>query len=268
MISATLRARLVFATFSFLALIAVQASTCSAATIIVNETFEGYTSFPNVKPVSSNDMVNFGVPLTSEGADSNLWMGARIGPGGDPNGSGSINADIGVQEFGGPDSGNNTKVGRVGDTAALVLRLDLTGFASATLDFDWRTYLYEAGDEFVVAYYKGDGTAFQPGGLGTPNNKYDWFNDMDLGNGSFTWYNTNWTELLRSGPDDTFNHESFPLPGNDIVYVAFWSDDNSNTDFGKFDNVVVEAIVPEPGSLILIGLALLASAFGRRRAAR
>ena len=266
MFSATDRICRVLLTLLLVGLFWLAAEISFASTIIVNETFEGYSSFPNTKP--STDPINFGVPMVSEGADSPLWLGARFKSGGDPNGSGSINVDIGVQEFGGtPEMGNTTHVGRVGDSAALVLRMDLTAFASATLDFDWRTYLAEGLDRFVVAYYVGDGTEFQPEGLGTPNNKYDWYNDMDLGNGSDAWYNANWTELLRAAPDNFFKHETFPLPAGDIVYLAFWSDDSrTNNDFGKFDNVVVSAIVPEPGSLALLGVMLAsAAAFLRRR---
>jgi hypothetical protein len=246
--------------------IGLQSPVCSGAPItIVNETFDGYTSFPSQKP-AGQDFVNLGVPMTSEGADSNLWMAARFGPGGDPNGAGSINADVGVQEIGSVIAGQNSShVGRVGDTAGLVLRLDLTGLRDVTLDFDWRTYVAEEPDRFIVAYYKGDGTAFQPEGLGTPNNKYDWFNDPQLGNGSTTWYNTYWVELMQGAPNDLFTHETFSLPGDDIVYLAF-RETGGDLDFGKFDNVVITARpIPEPSSLILFGLALAAIAGARRR---
>jgi len=269
MFSATERLDRVFLTLLSFGLLAIFPPVCPAATIIVNETFEGYSVFGTQKP--ANDNVNLGVPLVSEGADSNLWLAARFGPGGDPNGNGSINADVGVQEVGSiivtnPPQ-NTSHVGRVSDDTALVLRLDLTGYASATLDFDWRTYRAEGADRFVVAYYVGDGTAFQPGGLGTPNNRYDWYNDPQLGNGGTAWYTNNWVELLRDGPDDLFAHESFALPAGDIVYLAFWHDDDlTNGDFAKFDNVVVSALVPEPCCLGLCGLGLAFAAFtGLRR---
>jgi hypothetical protein len=272
MISATLRARLVVATLVLASLSWLPNGICSAALVtVVNETFDGYTSFPNMKP--PNDPVNFGVPLTGEGADSNLWLAARFEAGG--NGAGNtINTDVSVQESGSIIAGqNDTPVGRAGDGAGLVLRLDLTGITNVTLDFDWRTYIQDAADDFVVAYYVGDGTADQPGGLGNPNGVFDWFNDPQLGNGSMTWYNNNWTELLRASPNDLYTHSTFPLPGNSVVYLAFWNDDGSSSDneldFGKFDNVVVRGeVVPEPASFVLLGFGLLATSFRRRRSAR
>jgi hypothetical protein len=153
-----------------------------------------------------------------------------------------------------------------------VLRLDLTDLVNVTVDFDWRTYLADPEDQFVVAYYKGDGTAFQPEGLGNPNNTYDWFNDPQLGNGGNAWYTNNWVELLRDGPNDAFQPETFALPGDDVVYLAFWMDANSDRDFGKFDNVLIMADpklddneIPEPGSLMLLMLGAAACSIAARR---
>lgn len=220
--------------------------------IAVSETFDGYTHFPDEKP--DNDPVNLGVPLVSEGADSDLWLAALL----ELSDNVPISKDVGVQKFGG--GGNSTHVGRAGDDAGLVLRLDLSGLTNVTLDFDWRTFLADTSDRFVVAYYQGDGMAFQAGGLGNPNGIYDWYNDPDLGGGVMdrdggtgnSWYQDNWTELLRATKHDTFRHENFSLPGGDVLYLAFWMDDG-NGDFAKFDNIVVMADpIPEPSSLALL----------------
>ena len=68
---------------------------------------------------------------------------------------------------------------------------------------------------------------------------------------------------------NTWNHSTFSLPdGQASVWVAFWLD-NGEHDYGKIDNVVVTA-VPEPTSILLLGLGLLAfglNARGRRRLA-
>lgn len=267
MIWATGRFGRVFLALLFLSSSGLATGVCSAALItIVDETFDGYMSFPSTKPPTDN--VNFGVPLVSEGADSNLWLAARFGPGGNTGGATSINGDVGVQEVGSIIAGQNaTPVGRVGDTAALVLRVDLTGYTDVTLDFDWRTYHIEGNtDRFIVAYYQGDGTEFQAGGLGNPNNRYDWYGDPDLGNGSNTWYNNNWVELMQGAPNNLFTSETFSLPGNDVLYLAFRLT-GDDLDFGKFDNVSITArLIPEPQSLILIGLgSWMGAALGWRR---
>jgi hypothetical protein len=226
------------------------------AAIIASEDFDGYTNFPDMP----SDPSNLGVPLVIEGADSPLWMGARIDVGdNDP-----IANDLAVQQSGGPGSGNLTPVGRAGDQAALVWRLDLTNYENVTLDFDWRTVNADPVDRFVAAYYVGDG-------LGTPNGTYDWFNDPTKGNGSITWYQNNFTELLRAPRDNVFKPASFGLPGGDVLYLAFWLD-NRNTspsefEYAKIDNLVVDGEqIPEPGSMLL--LALGAACFVSRRTRR
>jgi hypothetical protein len=239
--------------------------------ILVDESFDGYTYFPDEKP--DNDPVNFGVPLQSEGADSALWMGARM----EAFDNNPIYEDIGVQSIGG--SGNNTPVGRMGDDAGLVLRVDLTGMTNMTLDFDWRTFRVDSSDRLVVAYYVGDGTEFQVEGLGTPNNIYDWYNDDDLGGGVMdlsgglanSWYVDNWVELMRVTGSNSFTHEHFDITFDDpsvedsVVYVAFWMD-NGDDDFGKIDNVLVMAdpLVPEPSSMVLALMAVATLGWFRR----
>jgi hypothetical protein len=217
------------------------AATAEAAIQIAQEDFDGYTYFPNQKP--AGDPVNLGVPLTTEGADSALWLAARFEKG---DTTPDIGKDVGVQKQG--STVNKTPVGRAGDDAGLVLRLDLTGYMNVTLDFDWRTFSADSTDQFVVAYYQGDGTEFQLEGLGMPNGVYDWFNDPQLGNGDLSanisgnptsqWYFDNWTELYRLNPNNVFTHKSTTLPSGDILYLAFWMD-NGDGDFAKFDNILV-----------------------------
>ena len=243
-----------------------------AGFIVASESFDGYDHFPEQKP--AGDPVNLGVPLGSEGADLDLWMAARLEQPDD----GPIAKDIGVQSQGG--SGNSTPVGRTGDDAALVLRLDLTNLTNITLDFDWRTFSADSPDRLAVAYYVGDGTAFQPEGLGMPNGVYDWYNDPELGGGVMdrdsgtgnSWYQDNWTEIMRASPNTSFTHKHFdltlsdPLVENDILYIAFWMD-NGDNDYGKIDNVEVRAdYIPEPstGIMALVAAAMLGW-FRRRR---
>jgi PEP-CTERM motif len=234
---------------------------------LVDETFDGYHQFPDEKP--ANDPVNLGVPTQAKGADSALWLAGRFEAFDDD----PLAKDVGVQHIGG--GGDNTPVGRAGDEAGLVLRLDLAGLTNVTLDFKWRTFLADPPDRFVLAYYVGDGSEFQAGGLGMPNGYYDWYSDPDLGGGvmdldggtSNSWYVNNWVELMRTTGSDHFTSEHFDLPvENDVVYVAFWMDDG-NMDFVKIDDVQVMAdYIPEPstGVLSLVAAALLGW-FRRRR---
>lgn len=186
-------ARLVIISIFSLAL----SGTCDAGIItLVNKTFNGYLTsndgagFPDEKP--DGDPVNFGVPLTSEGADSPLWLAARFELFDDN----PIPTDVGVQKAGG-----------------------------GVMDLD-------------------DGTAN-------------------------SWYRNHWTELLRASAHTSFQHASYPLPGGETLYLAFWMD-NGNKDFAKFDNIVImadrEVIIPEPSSLALCGLgAALVAAMIRAR---
>jgi hypothetical protein len=252
-----------FALACALAFLAIVSSSTQAA-LIASETFDGYTHFPDTPSDPRNNGVPLVLPANTEGADSPLWMGVRVGS----TQQGSIAQDIGVQKFG--SIAYLSAVGRTADDAGLVMRLDLTNYTNVNLSFDWRMHATEQHDFFKVAYYQGDGTAFQPEGLGTPNNIYDWFNDPQLGAGSMTWYQTFWlpNELLNAPGNGTNNSTTMkvfpptPLPGGDILYLLFWLDNGSastgDSDLGKFDNVLItgDLIVPEPGSLVLLGLSV------------
>ena len=225
------------------------------AITIFDETFDGYTEFPDEVP--DNDEVNLGAPLISEGASEN-WFAARFGTA-----ETDFDCDLAVQEHGG--SGNNTPVGRFEDQAGLLFAVDTTGLTDVVLSFDWRTFAAPAGDQSVVGYFVGA----SPIPL-TPTNDgehsdHDSCEDVrcDLPSvdpGLFT-------ELLRVDVHSDFTHHEFALPSNvGTVWVAFWHDGGEN-DYTKLDNVLVTAnAIPEPSAalLLLAGTAGL-FAFGRKR---
>jgi hypothetical protein len=225
----------------------------AGAITIFDETFDGYTEFPDEVP--DNDEVNLGVPLVSEGANEN-WFAARFGaPETD------FDCDLAVQEHGG--SGNNTPVGRFEDQAGLLFAIDTTGLTDVILSFDWRTFAAPAGDQSVVGYFVGNlplGNDVERTGGEHGQCSVDDCSDLaTLDPGLFT-------ELLRVDVHSDFTHHEFALPSDvGIVWIAFWHDGGEN-DYTKLDNVLVTA-VPEPAAalLLLAGTAGLA-AFGRKRA--
>jgi hypothetical protein len=225
----------------------------AGAITIFDETFDGYTEFPDEVP--DNDEVNLGVPLISEGASEN-WFAARFGaPETD------FDCDLAVQEHGG--SGNNTPVGRFEDQAGLLFAIDTTGLSDVVLSFDWRTFAAPAGDQSVAGFFVGNlPLGNQPGLAGADHGDCSDGDCADLP----TLDPALFTELLRVDVHSNFTHHEFALPSNaGVVWVAFWHDGGEN-DYTKLDNVRVTA-VPEPASalLLLTGMAGLA-AFGRKRA--
>jgi hypothetical protein len=228
------------------------------AITIFDETFDGYTYFPDEVP--DNDEVNLGVPLISEGA-SEAWFAARFG-----DAETDRDCDLAVQEHGG--SGNNTPVGRVEDQAGLLFAVDTTGLTDVVLSFDWRTFAAPAGDQSVVGYFVGaspfpsvDPTFSSSGRHSDHGGCKDVRCDLPSVDPAL------FTELLRVDVHSDFTHHEFALPSNvGTVWVAFWHDGGEN-DYTKLDNVRVTAnAIPEPSAalLLLAGTAGLA-AFGRKR---
>ena len=167
---------------------------------------------------------------------------------------------MGVQKVGG--LGNDTPVGRVGDDAGILFRVDLTSFSSATLAFDWRNFAAAPSDKIVVGYHVGDDLGFGPS---TP--VIDFLNDPSAGNGSQAqveaWWASEWTQLLKAN-SGTWQSESFDLATGDVLYIAFWID-NGDADFAKLESVLVTGTaVPEAGMGMLL-VAGLVGLGGRRR---
>lgn len=217
-------------------------------TTLFNENFDGYTSFPNQIPIG--DRVNRGIPNISEGA-SEFWYAARFEA---PHGrGGTIDSDLAVQKFGGFSPYNNP-VARFEDDAGLVLRIDTTGYLNVNLSFIWRTFLAERSDRFVVGYHIGDDLGFD-----TSANRI-----LNLQTGTGCW-GEGWVQLMRESSCNSFQNESFLLPGNaGPVFVAFWLDGGEG-DYGKLDNVAITATpVPEPTVLTLVLFTLTAGVVGRK----
>jgi hypothetical protein len=242
---------------SAIAAIGLSAFAASASAVsLFSEDFEGYTSFPDIIPLIPPDTVNAGIPKISEGA-AEVWYGARIET---PDG-GSINSDLAVQEFGG--GSNNTHTGRTEDDAGLLFKLNTTNYDAITLSFDWRTFLADTNDRFVVGYHIGPISQF---GACTGEGEAGCFADLVT---ALPWYTTqtsttlsgNWTQLLRDTKSDAWQSESFLLPdaveNQSEVWFAFWLD-NGEKDFAKVDNINVTAtVVPVPPAVWLFGTGLL-----------
>ncbi|RMH21071.1 MAG: hypothetical protein D6698_03170 [Gammaproteobacteria bacterium] len=219
--------------------------------LLFHEDFNGYTVFPDEFP--NNDPINFGVPLTSEGAD-NDWYGARFELPDNPihpNPIQDILLDIGVQKIPGGGRPSPDPVGRAGDDAGLLFKLDTTGYENVQLTFDWRMFSAGSADKLVVGYTTLDLDPF----FG-PERVADFLNEPAIGNGSqstvVAWWADHWTQLLRDNNGNYWTQSTFALPDNTPeIWVAFWID-NGDADFTKIDNInVTGTLIPEPASLVL-----------------
>ena len=220
--------------------VTLQAGTADGLAIF-SESFDGYTSFPDERP--EGDFVNLGLPLVSEGADSEWFAGRFREPETECSGGG-VDCDLAVQRRGG--DGNSTPVGRFEDGAGLLFSFDTTGLTDVLLSFDWRSFAAPEEDERAVGYFVGA----NPIGA---DDFVDW---------------SSFTELLRLGEDTEWSHHEFALPENaGTVWVAFWHD-GGNNDYTKLDAVAVTALVPEPAALAMLFTGLLGLAvWGRPRRA-
>jgi len=270
----TLGTAVVSATGIFLVFM-LSAPVASAATItLLQEDFEGITGFDG-----GSDPRIFGVPTTNGSSDANGatigdadndWYGARFEQ---PNG-GAIWQDVGSQKNGG--GSNTSQTGVVEDDAGLLIRIDTTGFTDITIDFDWRTFSADSGDKFVFGYYIGDLIADVGGQFDASSRSFNLQNLVhDAANGAdgaWNWDPQNagnagdWNELMRASANNTWAPETFNLLGaeNGEVWIAFWLD-NGESDFGKFDNIVVTGnAVPVPGAVWLFGSGLALLGWRRR----
>ncbi|MBT8042621.1 MAG: hypothetical protein KJN98_05580, partial [Pontiella sp.] len=220
----------------------------ACAEIVFSETFDNYDRIFNNRRKA--DEKHYGLPRQGPKGSDEIWYGGRF----EQPDNGTINQDLAVQEIGG--SGNWSPVGRFEDEAGLLFDIG-TGYRDITLSFDWRTYSADPCDHLVAGYYIGD-LGFDDG----PNRFRDFYAD-DFGgnhNAAVNWWDSEWTELVR-GRNNCFMHESFTLPdtGKNKLWVAFWLD-GGECDYGKIDNILVEAttapdLIPEPATALLLGFA-------------
>ncbi len=213
---------------------------------------------------------NAGIPKISEGADE-VWYGGRFEQ---PQYGGGFNNDLAIQAYGG--STNPTPVGRFEDEAGLLFNISTLGYTDVDLSFDYRTFSAGTHDRLVAGYYV-VGEEYDPTnnpgefnaelnfgpctGEGEAGCFRDFYND-DFGgvqNDAVNWWDDQWHEVERY-VGNTFQSMTVSLPDEEAsIWVAFWLDNGEN-DYGKIDNIHVQAtVVPEPisSTLFLVGAATL-----------
>lgn len=235
---------------------ATSASPVNAADLApFHENFQGYTEFTRTN-LSVGMPYNPGVPQTSEGAHE-TWYGAYFEK---PTMSDDVTEDMGVQSpvWYAP---NETNAGRFSNDAGLLIRMDTSNLAGATLGFEWHTYEPMPGDRFRAGYFAGP----------LPGECEDGETGCVFDFSGLTDFWSSWTELVSGNFLESHElgdkAETFALPGGKSeLWVAFWMDsDEENSvcpyyDCGlaKIDNVVVQGeLVPLPATAWLLGSGLL-----------
>jgi hypothetical protein len=210
-----------------LVIIVLAAVPSSATTVLFSETFDGYPYCPILDP---------GVPEIVEGADE-YWCAARF----EQYDGGEIWQDVSVR-YG--------DYARFEDKAGILFNICTIGLIDITLDFDYKTHNLECDDKIVVGYYIGS-LGFDSG----ENRHRDFYSDdfNKDNDAAENWWNNQWTELLR-GRSCSWRHKTYQLPAEqEEIWVAFWMD-GSECDYGKIDNITVTGVIPEPSTILLLGL--------------